>query len=70
VIEKSGLHLIPLFICRGQLNTYFAHMLEIAHFFLKKIDTGPPASGFLVETCIACFYSNQNVDKTSTILLG
>jgi len=33
VIETSGLHLIPLFICRGQLITYFALMLEIAHFF-------------------------------------
>ena len=28
---------------------------------------GSLASGFLVGTCIACFCSNQNVDKTVTI---
>ena len=33
-----------------------------------KTNTGPLASGFLVETCTACLYSCQNIDKTATNL--
>jgi len=33
-----------------------------------KTDTGPLASGSLVETCIVCLYSDQNIDKTATTL--
>ena len=31
-------------------------------------DTGTLTSGALVETGMACLYSNQNIDKTTTIL--
>jgi len=29
---------------------------------------GPLASGALVETCIACLYSNQNIGETASML--
>ena len=33
-----------------------------------KTDTGPSSFWILVETCTAGLYSNQNVDKTATML--
>jgi len=35
-----------------------------------KTDMKPPtvASGAVVETCIACLHSDQNTDKTATML--
>jgi len=35
---------------------------------VRRPTLGPLASGILVETCIGCLYSNQNIDKTATIL--
>jgi len=33
-----------------------------------RTETVPQASGALVENCVACFYSNQNIEKTATLL--
>ena len=33
-----------------------------------KTDSRPPSFWALVKTCIACLYSNQNIDKTATML--
>jgi len=33
-----------------------------------RLIPGPIPSGAIAETCIACFYSNQNVDKKATLL--
>jgi len=34
-----------------------------------RTDTGPLASRPLVETCIACLYSNQNITKIFIVIL-
>jgi len=34
----------------------------------SKNDTGPVAPGAAVKSCVACLYSNQNIDKTATLL--
>jgi len=32
-----------------------------------KTITGPLASGALIETCIACLYGHQDIEKTPTM---
>jgi len=44
---------------------------EAASEFLPPVATGlsrPPNFPVLIETCIACMYSNQNIDETATLL--
>jgi len=47
-----------------------AYMAWIQKFHQSKIslDTEPLPSGAAVETCIACLYRSQNIDKTVTLL--
>jgi len=33
-----------------------------------KTETGPIAPGALVEICVACLHSNQNIGKTAILL--
>ena len=35
---------------------------------VRKLVPGPPIAWVRIETCTACLYSNQNVDKTATML--
>jgi len=54
----------------SQSNVATCHWQGLREKFYQGYDEpipGPLASGDLVETCIACWYSNQNVDETVTI---
>ena len=35
---------------------------------VRKLVPGPPIVWVRIETCTACLHSNQNVDKTATML--
>jgi len=48
-------------------DTRLQGLREKLYLGVRRSKLGPLASRFLVETCIACFYNNYNIDKTATM---
>jgi len=53
---------------RVSLQLWWTGLLRDIYQGMRRRIQGTLASGFLIETCIACFHSNQKKDKTATII--